>query len=80
MPKFFLKANFHVKFLQEHQYSHFQAQLLIFQHIDRIEVEKSMSNIDNRVTKLDHFLFNKFGHKYVFNGWISDLTAVISKV
>ena len=46
----------------------------------RIEVEKSMSNIDNRVTKLDHFLFNKFGHKYVFNGWISDLTAVISKV
>ena len=46
----------------------------------RIEVEKSMSNIDNRVTKLDYFLYNKFGHKYVFNGWISDLTAVISKV
>ena len=39
-----------------------------------------MSNIDNRVTKLDYFLYNKFGHKYVFNGWISDLTAVISKV
>lgn len=46
----------------------------------RIEVEKSMSNIYNKFTKLDYFLFNKFGHKYVFNGWISDLTAVISKV
>lgn len=46
----------------------------------RIEVEKSMADVDNRITKLDYYLYNKFGHKYVFNGWISDLTAVISKV